>query len=163
MGYYNRDEIEVSTEIDDNKKYTKTELNAITDAILREHSRTELCRECGAEGVETGNVSSVAQEEDGKPLVNEQGQPLIVQFKEYKCKDEGHIWYEGEGKMRGIGGNDPILFEEHFQARRRREIYTSLGTPDPSIVQGQYNRTHPQGRKVNSAEQRKKNGASYYR
>jgi hypothetical protein len=67
------------------------------------------------------------------------------------------------GKERGIGGKDPILFAEHEYARRRREIYTEGGTPDPSLVSGMYNRTHPQGRKVNSDEQRSKNGASYYR
>jgi len=67
------------------------------------------------------------------------------------------------GKQRGIGGDHPILFPEHEYARKRREIYTESGTPDPSLVAGIYNRTHPQGRKVNSKEQRQRNGASYYR
>jgi hypothetical protein len=67
------------------------------------------------------------------------------------------------GKERGIGGENPILFQEHEQARKRREIYTEGGTPDPSLVSGLYNRTHPQGRKVNSEEARKRHGASYYR
>jgi hypothetical protein len=163
MAFYNKQEEEVSPEVEEGKSYTKGELNAISDAILREHSRTELCRECDGEGRETGNIIQKEQRKDGKLLVNENGQPLVLEFKEYKCDDAGHTWYEGEGRVRGIGGDDPILFEEHFQSRRRREIYTSLGTPDPSIVQGQYNRTHPQGRKVNSEEQRKRNGASYYR
>lgn len=71
------------------------------------------------------------------------------------------------GKPRGIGGKDPILFQEHLYARKRREIYPTSenanGVVDPSVQQGMYNRQHPQGRKVNSDEQRVKNGASYYR
>lgn len=67
------------------------------------------------------------------------------------------------GRERGIGGDHPILFEDHLYQRRRREIQCASGTPDPEIVAGLYNRQHPQGRKVNSPEQRSKNGASYYR
>lgn len=69
----------------------------------------------------------------------------------------------GTGRERGIGGENPILFEDHLHQRRRREIQCENGTPDPGIVVGLYNRTHPQGRKVNSPDQRKRNGASYYR
>lgn len=67
------------------------------------------------------------------------------------------------GKTRGIGGDNPILFEEHERARKRREIYNTNGVPDPSLVAGIYNRSHPEGRKINSPEARKKHGASYYR
>lgn len=151
-----RDE-EVSTEIDPNKKYTPSELDAIASAILREDSKTEYCRECGSIGKETGKTSSVAE-----GLLDEQGNELVLKFDEYEC-DQGHTWSPGEGKPRGIDGDNPILFEEHFQSRKRREIYTAQGTPDPSIVSGMYNRVHPQGRKVNSEEQRKRNGASFYR
>lgn len=76
-----------------------------------------------------------------------------------------------------------ILFEEHLYNRKKREVYVksqdSNGIVDPTLTaaiagrdergrirgdgQTMYNRTHPQGRKVNSEEQRKKNGASYYR
>lgn len=74
-----------------------------------------------------------------------------------------------------IHGENPILFEEHLYNRRRREILVTSGTPDDiqgldderGIHRGDgqkiYNRTHPQGRKVNSEHQRKKNGASYFR
>lgn len=62
-----------------------------------------------------------------------------------------------------IRGDNPILFEEHLKNRHKREIYTIHGTPDPAFGHGIYNRTHPEGRKVNSPEQRKRNGASYYR
>ncbi len=67
------------------------------------------------------------------------------------------------GKERGIGGKDPILFREHLDARKRREIYNENGIPEPHLVSGLYNRTHPQGRKVNTPEQRAKHGAAYYR
>jgi len=67
------------------------------------------------------------------------------------------------GKTRGIGGENPILFEDHIRQRKRREVYNKLGTPDPSIQRGSYNKTHPRGRKVNSDIQRSRNGASYYR
>lgn len=74
-----------------------------------------------------------------------------------------------------INGENPILFEEHLYNRRRREINVASGTPDdlkglwdkPGVTRGDgqvlYNRTHPQGRKVNSEEARKKHGASWYR
>lgn len=62
-----------------------------------------------------------------------------------------------------IRGEHPILFQEHLKNRHKREIYNRLGYPDPSIEQGIYYRTHPEGRKVNSEEARKKHGAAYYR
>jgi hypothetical protein len=54
-----------------------------------------------------------------------------------------------------------ILTYERYKDRLKREIYVASGTPDPSIIQGMYWRTHPDGRKVNSDEQRAK-GASFY-
>jgi hypothetical protein len=63
-----------------------------------------------------------------------------------------------------------ILFEEHIHERRRHEIYVASGTPDTELTnatskdgQTMYWRQSPVGRKVNSEEQRKTNGASYYR
>lgn len=67
------------------------------------------------------------------------------------------------GKPHGIKGDNPVLFEEHLYARKRREIYNQNGTPDPSINEGMFWRTHPQGRKVNNETQRKRHGASFYR
>lgn len=148
---------EVSTEIDPDKKYTPSQLDEIASAILREDSKTELCRECGTQGQPTGFTESISEE-----IEDENGNKLTLKFEEYLCPN-GHSWYPGEGQLKGIGGDNPILFEEHFQSRKRREIYTAQGTPDPSIVSGMYNRTHPNGRKVNSPEQRKKNGASFFR
>ncbi len=137
--------------------YSSRELDELADALLREDARAEMCRDCGSRGEQTGLVHQVPQEaKDGS------GNLLILEFPQMVC-EEGHEWFQGEGVARGIGGDNPILFEEHFQSRRRREIYTSIGTPDPSITQGIYNRTHPQGRKVNSEEQRKRNGASFFR
>lgn len=66
------------------------------------------------------------------------------------------------GKKRGLRGKDPILFEEHIYQRRRREILNQNGVPEPGLVQGLYWRSHPEGRKVNSPEARKR-GAGHYR
>lgn len=56
-----------------------------------------------------------------------------------------------------------ILFMDGLKRRTKHEIYTVEGTPDPSIVKGIYNRTHPNGLRISTEEQRRKNGASYYR
>lgn len=149
------------TEFDPTKSdYRASELEELADAFLREDARAETCRECGSRGDKTGFIRQVPQD-----AVDGQGNTLVLDFPEFVCTGDecGLIWFQGEGIARGIGGENPILFEEHFQSRRRREIYTSIGTPDPSITQGIYNRTHPQGRKVNSEEQRKRNGASFFR
>lgn len=142
--------------------YTKSELGLIADEFLRNDSKRELCRECGEYGEETGNIQTQPVEEKGEPVYDSSGNQIFINVPELKCSNS-HKWFLSEGKARGIDGDDPILFEEHLQTRRKREIYTTLGTPDPSIVTGLYNRSHPQGRKINSAEQRKKHGASYYR
>jgi hypothetical protein len=75
------------------------------------------------------------------------------------------------GKKKGISGEHPILFEDHLYMRRRREIQTEAGIPDPAYTRDPrfphqiplYNRTSPNGRKVNSEKQRKEGGASFYR
>jgi hypothetical protein len=72
-----------------------------------------------------------------------------------------------------------VLMPEHLYSRQRREIGNASGIADPTLTaslqdktrpgrhsgdgQMMYNRTHPRGRRVNSPEQRKKNGASYFR
>lgn len=137
--------------------YTNRQLELMADEWLRQDARSEICRECKGRGDATGAVRS-----EGQSVTDGEGNELFIEFPEYVCKN-GHTWFQGEGDARGIGGDNPILFEEHLQSRRRREIFPTSGTPDPSIVAGIYNRVHPQGRKVNSAEQRTKNGASFYR
>jgi hypothetical protein len=155
---WRREELEnVTKEVEDGTSYTPRELEAKADVWLREDARSELCRDCGEGGTATGEVQTIKQDAQ-----DEEGNQLVVEFAELTCPNN-HVWYQGEGQMRGIGGDDPILFEEHLQSRKRREIYTTIGTPDPSIVAGMYNRVHPQGRKVNSPEQRTRNGASFYR
>lgn len=144
------------------------ELGQMADEILRVDSKREICRRCDEKGVfdygePTGELESLPQaDEEGNPVVDDNGDTLFVDYPELQCKRK-HRWYKGEGKARGIGGLNPILFENHLADRRRREIYCAVGTPDPSITQGIYNRTHPQGRKVNSKDQRKRNGASFFR
>lgn len=153
--YYRNEEEPI--EYEEGKSYTNSELERLANQLLRAHSKSEICRDCGKMGEEDGLI-----EDKPQAVENKAGEQLVLGFKHYTCPD-GHDWYHGEGQERGIGGRDPILFEEHFQSRRKREIYTSLGTPDPEIVSGIYNRVHPQGRKVNSEEQRKRHGASFYR
>lgn len=145
--------------------YTKGQLNQLADDFLREDSRTELCLQCSKKGKKNGRVTKVKQDAE-----DDSGATLLLAFDQYECEN-GHSWHEGEGKPRGIKGENPILFEEHLQSRKRREISPGTGTPeDPRILMPKghtglpiYNRTHPQGRKVNSPEQRRKNGASYFR
>lgn len=145
------------------KQYRDWELTKLADQLLREDSKRELCRSCGEYGEETGMVESKPQfKKDGEPLLDEGGNQLYIEFPELECSKR-HRWFLGEGKARGINGRAPILFKNHLDDRRRREIYTANGTPDPGIQRGMYNRTHPQGRKVNSDQQRKKNGASFFR
>lgn len=148
---------EEAPEYEEGKSYTNRQMELMADELLREDARAELCRTCKQRGDETGKVEARKQD-----AVDMEGHPLFLNFPEYKCKN-GHKWFKGEGLARGIGGDNPILFEEHLQSRRRREIFPANGTPDPSIVAGIYNRTHPQGRKVNTEEQRKRNGASFFR
>jgi hypothetical protein len=138
--------------------YTNRQKELMANELLREDARAELCRECEERGEETGHVEARVQE----GITDNHGNSLSLDFPEYECPN-GHRWFKGEGLARGIGGDNPILFEEHLQSRKRREIFPANGVPDPSIVAGIYNRTHPQGRKVNSEEQRRRNGASFFR
>jgi hypothetical protein len=165
------EEFDPSEPIDDTKDYSKWELEQMANALLRENANRELCRKCGEYGDETGEVESMPQlDKNGDPQVDEDGDVLYMDFPEISCPN-GHRWYLGEGKRRGIHGDNPILFEDHLHERRRREIYVEMGTPDPALTMdrfgrpttGIYNRTHPDGRKVNTADQRKKSGAAYYR
>jgi hypothetical protein len=166
------DDFDPSEPLDPDKDYSNWELEQIANTLLREDSNNELCRKCGNYGKETGQVESAPQihKDTGDPLTDDAGNVLYMDFPELICEN-GHRWYLGEGKRRGIDGENPILFENHLQERRRREIYTEIGTPDPSLTQdrfgrptqGIYNRTHPDGRKVNTISQRRKSGAAYYR
>lgn len=161
------------------KKYTKTQLEELADALLREDANRELCKQCREKdkdsipyGNETGHIEwKIQTDKEGTPLFDDEGQTLYVAFPELQC-DKGHRWYKGEGPRRDIRGRDPILFETHLYNRKRREIHVKDGIPDPAFtmdrwgkrpIQGIYNRAHPQGRKINTPEQRAKNGASWYR
>lgn len=122
------------------ESYANWQLEKMADEMLRADTRRELCRKCDDYGNLTGNIESLPQtDEDGNPEVDDEGNTLFVDYPEYIC-NKGHRWYQGEGKARGIQGKNPILFENHLQDRRRREIYTTIGTPDPSIQRGMYNR-----------------------
>ncbi len=155
--------------VNEDGDYSKAKLEAMADALLRDYGKEELCKECleinrEHPGEPTGHIERVPvyTRGTGEPVLNEDGTPQTVDYPEVRCP-LGHVWFRGEGKARGNDGENPVLFEEHLAQRRRREIYTSGGTPDPNIVSGIYNRTHPQGRKQNTDKQRKEHGASFYR
>lgn len=161
--YNEQEDFDATQDIDPDGDYSSWQIERLADHLLREDSKRELCRTCGRPGDETGEIEYKPElDEDENPKTDAEGNVIYVGFPELMC-DHSHRWYKGEGKARGIDGRNPILFENHLQERRRREIYTAIGTPDPSIEQGMYNRTHPQGRKVNSKDQRKRNGASFFR
>jgi hypothetical protein len=149
------------------QSYTNHQIDLMADAMLKADSKREMCRICGGQGVETGEKQIGPQfmyDEDGEvigPLVDGEGRQLAVVFHELACP-EGHLWMEGEGKAKGFKGDNPVLLEEHLIARKRREIFCENGTPDPNIVAGSYNKTHPEGRRVNSDESRRVHGAAFY-
>jgi hypothetical protein len=161
-------------------RYSSEQLIEFADKLLREDSNRELCRKCKDKddgvnslpyGTETGTIESVPQfTAEEEPLLDDEGNQLYLDFPELKC-EKGHRWFQGEGQRRDIRGPNPILFESHLYNRKRREIYVEAGTPDPAFTmdrkgrptQGMYNRSHPEGRKINTKSQRAKNGASYYR
>jgi hypothetical protein len=160
------------------RNWTPSELEFIADSILREDSNSELCRECWKDtpeslpyGRETGHTEwQLQKDENGDALLNEAGEAVYVGYPELTCTN-GHRWYKGEGPRRNINGVNPILFESHIYNRKRREIYSEAGVPDPAYtmdrwgkhpVAGLYIRTRPDGRKTNSPAQRA-SGSGFYR
>ena len=87
----------------------------------------------------------------------------LEQLADQMLRDDARSVDPETGKERGIGGEDPILFAEHLYQRQKREILNENGVPEPALNSGMYYRAHPEGRKINSEEQRKKHGASYFR
>lgn len=125
------------------------ELEREATRLLEADVRAELCRECNGRGeVYDCTVLPVLKGNKTPTGVN-------VIFQLYKCANN-HQWASGEGKMRGIGGESPILFEEHLRERARREIFTESGIPEPEKVAGLYNRTHPNG-STDAASGRRRN------
>lgn len=167
-------------------KYSKLELEEWADSLLKEDSNRELCRVCVDAnkesdeplsdylpyGSETGQVEWKAQfdKRTGEPIVDAEGEQLYVAFPEMIC-EEGHRWYKSEGLRRALDGPNPILFEAHLYNRKRRELLATDGVVDPAFTMdrwgkrpttGMYYRSHPQGRKTNTPEQRKQHGAGFY-
>lgn len=67
--------------------------------------------------------------------------------------------------------SDPTPLQEHpavlrwdrLKERKKREIHNKNGVPDPSVCQGIYWRSHPQGRKLSTPEQRTaEKGGGFY-
>ena len=161
-------------------KWTHKELEElIADVLLRKDSNRELCRVCHDEdpdslpyGEETGQIEWQPQfDKGGEPVLDEAGDLLYVAYPELVC-EKGHRWYLGEGPRRDIRGPNPILFESHLYTRKRRELMAQEGVVDPAYTMdrwgkrpthGLYGRSHPQGRPINTPEQRKAHGAGFYK
>jgi hypothetical protein len=168
---------------DPSAKHSRADLEAWADRLLYEDANRELCRVCKEAtkdtdpqalpyGDETGNVEWKPQyTKDDEPILDDDGELLYVAFPEFAC-EEGHRWYQGEGPRRDWKGKNPILTEAHLYNRKRREIHASEGVVDPAFtldrwgkrpIQGLYQRSHPQGRKTNTPEQRKSSGSGFYK
>jgi hypothetical protein len=179
------DLIEEPEEVAFNPKgeYTKAELEEWANQLLLVDVNRELCPQCKElnkqnprkypdetpYGTETGHVEAMAQiAKNGDAIVDENGDQLYIDYPEFRC-EAGHKWYLGEGPRRDIKGPNPILFKSHLDNRIRREIQNEAGVADPAFTKGRfgqpgmYNRVNPDGgRKQNTLEQRKRNGASFF-
>lgn len=160
MYFRNRNEEKLLPTFDPNRKYKGSELERLAEEILREDAKSEVCRSCDEAG-EFQRGEQVGQQQVEQAPVDGEGNQLAIAFPEYTCAN-GHHWYAGEGKTRSIGGENPILFEEHIYQRKKREIHAAAGTVDPEIVSGSYNKAHPKGRKVNDSAARAR-GSSFYK
>lgn len=103
------------------KYYSIADLDAMTTAILREDARRETCPTCGVRGERAGLS--------------------------FGC-DNGHAWKSGEGERRGVKGDNAVLLDDHLQARRSREVYSPTGDVDPSVVSGNFHRSHRDGHRT---------------
>lgn len=160
------------------------EIEEMSVFMLKEDSNRELCRKCKdldpldlPYGNETGYIESVPQFHQNdkneidynRPILDEEENQLYVDYPEMKCEKD-HRWFKGEGARRDIKGKNPILLASHLYQRMRREIQVESGVPDPAYSKNRfdrpdhliYNRYTPDGRKMNSPEQRKASGASFY-
>jgi hypothetical protein len=162
--------------------YSKLELEDWANQLLLEDVNRELCPQCKANnranpkkfpneipyGSETGVIEAMPQfHKSGDPIVDENENQLYIDYPEYVC-ELGHKWYKGEGPRRDWKGPNQVLSKSHLENRQRREIQSSFGTADPAFTlnkngqPGIYNRVGEGGRKQNTDEQRKKNGASFF-
>jgi len=133
------------------------DLERAADELLREHGSREVCPECGSDGAPTGETADVAQDHH-----DDAGRQLVITFERRACA-AGHSWWAGSGRRGGITtGDHPVLLDEHLRDRTSREVYTAAGTPDPGITRGMFWRTHPEGRRASTPEQRQQSGAGFY-
>lgn len=159
-------------------KFKDKEIEEVANAYIKKDANRELCRKCKEVdpeslpyGEETGHIEWQPQfDSNGKPLLDENENQLYIEFPELEC-DQGHRWFKGEGARRNVKGKNPVLLDSHLKMKEKREILAESGVPDPAYnkdrfgrpSQLMYNRSHPEGRKINSEDQRRKSGASYYR
>lgn len=132
---------------------TSRELEEEADRLLDEYASTELCSKCGEMADQRSQVE-VAQN------YFKNNKRLYLTFDQWGCSRCEIEWAAGQGKQRGNGGDAMILTEAGLFNRTKAEIYTSIGTPEPGIIQGQFFRSHPEGRKTRDPKQ---TGEGYYR
>lgn len=112
------------------------DLDRQADELLAADLRSELCRECGKRGVALGDPELLIVTDRSD---NDTGIRAVVA--RYVC-EEGHVWYAGEGRARGRGGEAPILLDEHYAHRRSKEAYMAEGVVDEWVEPGMFHRDH---------------------
>lgn len=108
----------------------------MADEMLEADLRSELCRACDRRGVALGEpeMLTILDRDD-----EDTGVRAVAA--RYVC-EEGHVWYAGEGKARGRGGEAPILLEDHMAHRRSKEAYMADGVVNEWIEPGMFHRDH---------------------
>jgi hypothetical protein len=105
----------------------------MADEILAADLRSELCRECEGRGVNLGDPEELVVLD-----ANNEDTGVRAILARYVC-ERGHVWYAGEGKARGRGGEAPILLEDHYAQRRTKEVYMEEGVVG-DWIDTEYNR-----------------------
>lgn len=69
--------------------------------------------------------------------------------------EAGHTWDREDSQRKGWDSSHGLL-ASHMKERRRREIYTASGTPDPAYASGIFGRPHRDrpGEKFPNAQRR---------
>lgn len=62
-----------------------------------------------------------------------------------------------------LGEEPMVLNAPSYRYRIKHEIFVATGIPDPSVNEGLYWRTHPEGRSWNTREEMDVHGVSFYR
>jgi hypothetical protein len=127
----------------------------------RDEDLMVLCRECHLSLHESRPVVNWAYAE----LEPYQIVEFVPDYEEGMEYNERQLGYLADKMLILNPDSDrPVLFSDRLRSRKRREILTDRGVPDPSIVSGLYWRTHPQGRAWwNYEERQEDDNRGFYR